>query len=706
MHAMNPLASYLLAQMRYRPVATLQFVAGEFLRRRKLQRGAPLERDLPEFDASNLRTRFAALMPDGAMDGTGFVQAHPESAAAILSEAESIVQREFQVFGERVRFAGGRDWHRDWCSRHEWPAEQPGKLSLVGASPGADIKRPWEIARFHFALRLGAAYRVTRGARFALAFAKQVRDWIASNPYARGIHWAMPMEVAIRGANWATAAALFSDAPELAPEFWRQFLPALFLHGRHVATHAEWNPVARGNHYLACYAGLLLIAAAFPEQEEAAAWLEDARHALVEEIQHQVKPDGVAHEGSSSYHIFLTELFFHAAQVMLRFAACRNGEAANGASFGDELSDGRLDPVISARLAAMFGFIARLCLGRRRPPNWGDRDDGRFLPFAAGETEPAHILLAIGSRAFNRPDWLHAATPADDVAAEVWFRFGPQADRSASTAKDIVPSDDNQAGAAFRNAGFYFFSGTRLRGSVRCGPQGVNGWANHAHCDQLSFELCCDGDGVIVDPGTFEYSGDEAARNLFRSSCYHNSVIVNGAEQNRFWPGLLFRIVDDTRSRLLHWRADKAEVEFHGEHRGYLRLPQRVRVSRQINLNRRADVLCVCDTVAGTGQARLEWNLHLAPGIGVERIERPGDAITQPAWEAGIPTGTLLEFRAAWRIGRVLLRLWTPPALAGFTSVTEAGWVAPLYGRRQPAQILRWSAEAVLPARIVFEISP
>lgn len=46
---MNDLVSYLLAQARYRPVATAKFAAGEIWRRGRLRLLDSLESDLPAF---------------------------------------------------------------------------------------------------------------------------------------------------------------------------------------------------------------------------------------------------------------------------------------------------------------------------------------------------------------------------------------------------------------------------------------------------------------------------------------------------------------------------------------------------------------------------------------------------------------------------------------------------------------------------------
>jgi hypothetical protein len=229
----------------------------------------------------------------------------------------------------------------------------------------------------------------------------------------------------------------------------------------------------------------------------------------------------------------------------------------------------------------------------------------------------------------------------------------------------------------------------------------VNGWTNHAHCDQLSLEFCWDGKPVVVDPGSFVYSSDAEGRNLFRSTRYHNSPLVNGEEQNRYWPGLLFRIVDDTRSRVLRCDFREERIEFRGEHLGYHRLPERIRVERQLTLDRGNDALRVCDVLRGSGRVRMEWHWHFAPDAELSRLEDTS-AKAPPLNALGNGKSEAVIVRGAWRAGPVTLRVWMPAAWDCVAYTEERGWVAPGYGRRVEAPVLRVSAESELPGNVAF----
>lgn len=683
---MKGAASYLLAQARRRPAAAAQFAAVEIWRRARMRFAVSAPNGLPSFAQADPRERFRHFLPVGALNADAFRAAFPEAVDSAIAAADRICNHEFEIFGRRVSLGAEIDWHRDWLTGHQWPMERTAQHSLPHGPAGADVKRPWEVARFHHALALGKAYRLTRESRYAAGFAAQVQSWMAANPAGRGIHWAMPMECAIRSINWCAAAALFADAPELGADFWHALLRSLYAHGRQIHAHREWNPVARGNHYLSCVAGLLHLGVLFAETQQGGRWLADARVALPREMHEQVGDDGVAKEGSTGYHCFVAELMLTSALLVARYDAATRETNGAPPSLRTLLAES-WGAEFTARLEKMFNLPAAMLAGRERAPIWGDTDDGRVLPFCGAIADPASHLLRAAAVVFERDDWPVASHRCEDA----WWLTG--------RAARVVPIRESSAPAAtaFPGAGFFFFASSRLRGSVRCGPLGVNGWANHAHCDQLSVEFCCDGRPLLVDPGNYAYSGDAAARDEFRSSRYHNSVVVNGAEQSRFWPDLMFRMMDDTRSRLLQWNADNEQIEFAGEHYGYTRLPERVTVRRRALLDRRRDALVITDSLAGRGQAQLEWNFHFAPAVTVERIS------SYDAPPAAEKSGAARL--ALYKVDEMTLAIYGGESVLRSRVTLQEGWVAPRFGQRVKAPVLHVECHADLPAEVTVEFS-
>ncbi|MBK6451783.1 MAG: heparinase II/III-family protein [Proteobacteria bacterium] len=117
-----------------------------------------------------------------------------------------------------------------------------------------------------------------------------------------------------------------------------------------------------------------------------------------------------------------------------------------------------------------------------------------------------------------------------------------------------------------------------------CGPIGPDYQPGHAHCDTLSFELCVDGQRVVVDSGVHDYDvGPQRAYD--RSTGAHNTVMVDGVEQSEIWGFRVARRARPLFAELSEW--SNGELRFQGSHDGYHRIRGRVRHEREFSFNRR-----------------------------------------------------------------------------------------------------------------------
>ena len=176
-------------------------------------------------------------------------------------------------------------------------------------------------------------------------------------------------------------------------------------------------------------------------------WADWAAGELVAEMEHQVRPDGTAHEASTSYHRLVTELFL------------RGTEAA------DALAPDRLPDWYRERLERMLGFVRDYTRPDGLAPQIGDADDGRFLPLGSLRRRSARPSPPL--RAVRRPR------------------------------RRALPTPDG---------GFYVLRSGELYAIVRCGDTGRHGRGGHGHNDQLSFELSLRDQPLVVDPGTYVYT--------------------------------------------------------------------------------------------------------------------------------------------------------------------------------------------------------
>jgi uncharacterized heparinase superfamily protein len=167
----------------------------------------------------------------------------------------------------------------------------------------------------------------------------------------------------------------------------------------------------------------------------------------------------------------------------------------------------------------------------------------------------------------------------------------------------------------FPDAGLVVVRDARRFLLVSNGPVGTAGFGNHKHNDLLGFEYHVDGHAVVVDPGSYVYTADPDARNLFRGTGSHNTLSIDGDEQNEFRPEWLFRMFEKAHPDRLEI-ADGAEaLTVRGRHSGYMRLPQGVAHQRTFALSRQEGTLAVRDVLDGRGTHTLRWHFHFSPGV-------------------------------------------------------------------------------------------
>ena len=173
----------------------------------------------------------------------------------------------------------------------------------------------------------------------------------------------------------------------------------------------------------------------------------------------------------------------------------------------------------------------------------------------------------------------------------------------------------NIGSQAFPDAGWYIIRSDKNYMIICCGPNGQNGNGGHCHNDKLSFELCINGEDTIVDPGTYVYTPKPEWRNKFRSTVYHNTVMIDDKEQNRFSEKNLFQVENNATTKCLKWEIGNKIDVFIGEHYGYKRLSESVVHQREIKFHKKEGKFEIIDKFGGEGEHSLKWNLILSPGF-------------------------------------------------------------------------------------------
>lgn len=370
------------------------------------------------------------------------------------ASADDILARRFTVLTRTVQLGDKVDW---------------------AANPVEDREWTWLLNRHQFFQKLGLAYGRTRDERYAADFNDLVYDWVMSNPVpeTRGglAHSWRTIEAGIRMlSSWPASWHFFKDSPSFTTD-------ARILMLKSFTEHAEYlyKYPSGGNWNLMENNGLLHVGALFPEFREAEKWRKTSVERFVSQMNHQVYPDGMQFELTTSYHN--VSLWNFMQPVLL-------SRIADGVDFPEEYIDA---------LVGMQVFNA----GMQRP-------DG-MLPMV-NDSDLSDQLSRIRTQALELgADKLPGLKPLLEVepaAESVFFPYsGLFCMRTGSKQQDLYMMMD-------------------------AGPYG----AGHQHEDKLNVEVYAYGRPFVVDPGRFTYTGPGS---FFRASGAHNTILVDGSGQNR-----------------------------------------------------------------------------------------------------------------------------------------------------------------------------
>jgi len=596
-----------------------------------------------------------------------FRRAYRKAIPEIVKTADRVCEHVFDLLGSGpVELGREIDWHQDFKSGFRW---SPRTVYLgtrahvdcyLDKGIPADVKVPWELSRCQHFPTLGKAYWVTGDEKYAQEFAEEVRHWTGQNPVGLGVNWTCTMDVAIRAVNWVWGYYFFQHSPSLDERFRLDLLKSLYLHGKHIMGHLEFGP-RRGNHYLADVVGLVYLGVFFQQSSEGRAWLERGIQAVTEENLRQVHPDGADFEGSLSYHRYVTEFLLSATILGLK-------------------NDRRFPEWYMLRLEKMVELVMYYTRPDGTAPQIGDNDDGRLQTLADyGSWHPAdhRYLLAVGAGLLNRADFRAAAGQHHEEA--FWLFGGEILSKRVRSRRRVIALESR----GWPEGGYYVLRKDDLHMTVDCLPLDEEAPSGHRHNSRLSFELFAYDKTFLVDPGAYLYTADAVMRNLFRSTAYHNTVVVDGEEQSRFDQSSLFAMGSEGSARVTRWESNEEYDLLDAEHRGYERLVLPVVHRRTIFFDKREAIWIVRDVFAGSGVHHLDVYFHLAP------VEAELD-----------PEG---RFVVSTRADGANLAIM-PLEAEGLGAEISTGWVSTRYGVREEAPVVKYAAVRGAPTSLRFAL--
>jgi hypothetical protein len=378
-----------------------------------------------------------------------------------------------------------------------------------------------------------------------------------------------------RGTNWASALEVAFRAlswiwvyhlvgHEMPPEFRGRWLHMLYLHGCHLANNLSFY-FSPNNHLVGEALVLHALGLFFAGYARAARWERDGARVMSEQMDRQIRADGSSFEQSTYYQGYLLDMF------RLHAMLARPG------------------PEYLAKLDRMEEFLHAVTGPSRLSPMLGD-DDGGQLPLwpDCGRYGAARVSKRLGP--FNR------------CGAGKW------------------------ESRLFADAGIAVMTCGETHAVIDAGPFGAL-HSGHSHSDTLSIVLRSGGEEILIDPGTYTYTGEPQWRDWFRGSSAHNTIRIDGRDQ-----GVMagpFRWTHQPEVAILDWRTNSERDILEAECR-YAGFTHRRRVEFQ-----KPDVFLITDHVHGPpGVHDIEQFWHLGSLAARSKLILPDDAELGESWRS------------------------------------------------------------------------
>lgn len=469
---------------------------------------------------------------------------------ALCATASAVIASNFAIFGHKVPNLESCDFSTDWRFNKKWPNQYYKKYSFYEKKTTPyDVKFPWELSRLHYLVPVLAWQWVHQLNYVVLEkiFLFLVR-WRRNNPLAHSVNW-YPMEASMRVINLVIMSDFVrllrtreTKDSALLGKIARQLQIMIAEHGRFVWLNREFTDV-RGNHFTANIVALLLAAGALdPTKLVQARWQSYALKWLDREVRLQFCSDGVNFEKSCGYHKLVLEFFMLAAIARER-----------SAPFSQE---------VKSKLAKAACYSDAITRPDGLAANFGDTDDAIALPFNLDRPR-SHAPVVELARAFFESD-LGSIVFEDSYQLAPLFLLGQP--RFRCTIPEKVELITFPAGGyvvvRHQANGFFFMADV--------GEVGMSGRGGHGHNDLLSFELCINGQSVVVDPGCSGYTADLEKKALYRSTASHATVRLGDEEIARFsghWG-----ICDDAHPLGVEVTAGDGKISVRAGHDGYDRV--------------------------------------------------------------------------------------------------------------------------------------
>jgi len=482
------------------------------------------------------------------------------------------------------------------------------------ANPSRDVEWLILLHKFYYARDLAGAYEYTREERYAQKWVALVSTWISDVPDG----FIDSQVTGRRLQQWLLAYHYFiSKRPSasITPQFLEAFIRSVYTQTRYLCAHLT----PEGNHRTIELYAIFLVAVMFPELKDAPSFLDFSKDELLKNIEHDLLADGVHHELSTDYHHTVLKNYLRVKELAVL------NQIALSRTFDDFVS--------------------------------------KALEFSIYIHKPDGLIPAINDA--DSLSYLSLLKKALAYYPNTHLRY------VVSKGKEGTPPPERCK--AFPTSGYYVLRGSWTHEPYEEGLYlffdcGRLGFGAHGHYDLLNFEAAAFGHSLIVDPGRYTYS--EASmdginwRRLFKSTAYHNTVVVDGKDQSPYRPGR--PNTPEPQPTLKQYITTDGFDFIHAQTVS----PEYPVIHERLILFAASEYWIVTDILRGQGDHRYDLHFHLAPRALGRTTLSHGEATTQ----VSSPNLVMAQ-----------------PMSPNIHTALREGFVSSQYGEKLPAPILTFS---------------
>lgn len=459
-----------------------------------------------------------------------------------------------------------KQWNAGFQTSRLWPQDDFSyKIPCGQREDVGDIRTNWELNRHYQFAALAKNFYLT-GERSSLLELKELfEDWNHKNLFLHGVQWKSPMEIALRINSWAFTYGFLEKAFAVHKKYTDEKLLNKLSQGIIVMTDyvtAHFSRYSSANNHRIIESYAVGLAGILYNQGK---WLKCALKILSEELIRQNCEDGVNKEMSLHYQCFIMEAYGILMVLMKK----------NNIPVPD---------IWYPYLENMSRFVADSCGDYGETVVFGDNDEGKILNLS-GRKFPyySYVLDLMGCVLPER------YTNLDQVQENIHWLLTDQELEQCREKKLYKKS----LVRCYKSGGYIFLRNRRhnILIGIDCAPLGFGSIAAHGHADALSFQLFVGGVPVFTDPGTYNYHVPAKAREIYRSTFFHNTVVVGGKNQSEMLGPFLWGSRAESKILKFDASSDCASMTLQTEY-------ENIKHIREYQFNY-TDTLKICDIVTG-----------------------------------------------------------------------------------------------------------